>query len=241
MTHDSAMRPKLPPLAECGSEQAIFSVENLSFSWPCGRNVLNNINFALYPGQAIGLCGSNGSGKTTFFRLITGLLRPTSGHVRLGGKILSGESDFRQLRRHVGFVLQESDDQLFFPSVLEDISFGPLNLGCAHAEAMERARESLSLVGLEGFGERLTHNLSGGEKKLVAIAAILAMRPRALLLDEPLNGLDEDAGRRIVDVINNLVCAKVIIAHDPAFLRDTCTSLARLQNGALIPQKFPGA
>lgn len=209
----------------------ICGVEGLSFSWPSGKNVLNDVNFTLYPGQSIGLSGNNGSGKTTFFRCLAGLLKPQHGLIRLGNAILRQEKDFRQLRREVGFVLQDSDDQLFFPSLLEDLAFGPLNLGLSHAEAVARARESLNMVGLAGFEERLTHQLSGGEKKLAALAAILAMRPKALLLDEPLNGLDEDAAERVKNVIKSLGCAKIIIAHDPPFLRQACSSLVSLRDG----------
>ena len=169
-------------------EENIFSLEQVEVTYTGTRGprrVLQDVSFALAPGQRIGLYGPNGSGKTTLFRCITGLVRPSKGLVRFHGKALHDEKGFHALRCKVGFVLQHADDQLFFPTVLEDVAFGPLNLGLSAAEAGEQARATLQRLGLSCFEQRLTHHLSGGEKKLVALATVLAMDPEALLLDEP--------------------------------------------------------
>lgn len=214
-----------------GRKEAIFSVESLSCSYDGKQKVLDDINFALFPGENIGLCGSNGSGKTTFFRCVTGLLKPNAGIIKLGGIPVKNEKDFVNLRRKIGFALQNADDQIFFPTVLEDVAFGPLNLGLSRKEATDRAEESLAVAGLENYGKKSSYNLSGGEKRLVALAGIMAMRPEALLLDEPLTGLDEKARNRVTQVIKNMKCAKIIVAHDKDFLEETCTKKILLEGG----------
>ena len=170
--------------------EPIFALEHISFTYPGGRQVFRDMDFALYPDRKIGLYGPNGSGKTTFFRLIMGLAAPQEGRILFHGRPLETEKDFRELRCKVGLVLQHAEDQLFCPTVLEDVAFGPLNLGCTQDEARDRAASTLERLGLAGFENRLTHRLSGGEKKLVSLATVLVMEPEALLLDEPTNGLD---------------------------------------------------
>ena len=215
---------------------AIFSLKGISFGY--GQNdsmrpVLHDVDFSLHPGQRIGLYGPNGSGKTTLFRCITGLARPQSGQVLFHGLPLNTENDFYALRCKVGFVLQHAEDQLFFPTVLEDVAFGPLNLGLAADEARERAIETLRDLGLAGFEDRLTHRLSGGEKKLVSLAAVMAMQPEALLLDEPTNGLDNDARQRIIDILSSLDTARITISHDWDFLAQTSTQYLTIAHNHL--------
>ena len=166
------------------------------------------MDFALYPDRKIGLYGPNGSGKTTFFRLIMGLAAPQEGRILFHGRPLETEKDFRELRCKVGLVLQHAEDQLFCPTVLEDVAFGPLNLGCTQDEARDRAASTLD-------------RLSGGEKKLVSLATVLVMEPEALLLDEPTNGLDPEARQRIIGVLKTLPTARIIISHDWDFLAET--------------------
>lgn len=213
----------------------IFSIEGLEFSYKGkpDKKVLNGLNLNLYPGQSLGLRGANGSGKTTLFRCITGLEKSDAGIIRLERNIIKNEKDFYELRKQVGYVLQDADDQLFFPTVLEDISFGPINLGYDAEEARKIAQETLAIVGLSGFEDRVSWHLSGGEKKLVAIAAIFAMRPQALLLDEPLNELDENAAKKVTQVIKELNCAKIIISHDLNFLKDVTDEILTLTDGKL--------
>lgn len=218
-------------------EENIFSLEQVEVTYTGTRGprrVLQDVSFALAPGQRIGLYGPNGSGKTTLFRCITGLVRPSKGLVRFHGKALHDEKGFHALRCKVGFVLQHADDQLFFPTVLEDVAFGPLNLGLSAAEAGEQARATLQRLGLFGFEQRLTHLLSGGEKKLVALATVLAMDPEALLLDEPTNDLDQDARQRLIDILCDLPTARMVISHDWDFLSRVCGEYRTIREGHLL-------
>ncbi len=211
--------------------EAIFCVQGLDFAY--SRPLLRNVNLALYPGQSIGLSGHNGAGKTSLFRCLTGLEKPLKGTLSFLGETVEDEKGFRKLRRKVGFALQDAEDQLFFPEVLEDLEFGPLNLGANAEKARKDALWALNLVGLAGYENRLSHTLSGGEKKLCALAAILAMKPLALLLDEPANALDEKSTSRLIDILNNLNCAKIIISHERDFLEKTCGDIVFLRDGTL--------
>lgn len=218
-------------------EENIFSLEQVEVTYTGTRGprrVLQDVSFALAPGQRIGLYGPNGSGKTTLFRCITGLVRPSKGLVRFHGKALHDEKGFHALRCKVGFVLQHADDQLFFPTVLEDVAFGPLNLGLSAAEAGEQARATLQRLGLSCFEQRLTHHLSGGEKKLVALATVLAMDPEALLLDEPTNDLDQEARQRLIDILCDLPTARMVISHDWDFLSRVCGEYRTIREGHLL-------
>lgn len=214
-------------------EQAVFTLDQVTFRYGNGREILKDLSFSLYPGDQIGLYGPNGSGKTTLFRIITGLARPQQGTLLLHGKPVRTDKDFQELRRRIGLVLQHAEDQLFCPTVLEDVAFGPLNLGLSPEQARERALETLAQVGLEDFADRLTHKLSGGEKKLVSLATVLSMRPEALLLDEPTNGLDAHARQRIIEILRRLPTARIIISHDWDFLEQTTTSFQTVWEGHL--------
>ncbi len=215
------------------SSEAVFSLEHVHFSYPAGRTIFTDLNLALFEGQRVGLYGGNGAGKTTIFRLITGLEKPLAGELRLYGHPVCSATDYAQLRRTVGLVLQDADDQLFCPTVLEDVSFGPLNLGLSRDEAREQARAVLRDLDLHGFEDRLTHQLSGGEKKMVSLAGVLAMRPRALLLDEPTAALDERAVARLREMLDHLPVARITVSHDMEFLRATSDELWRLADGRI--------
>ena len=219
------------------AEESIFSLEkvDVTYSGTRGqRRVLQDVSFTLAAGQRAGLYGPNGSGKKTLFRCITGLVRPGKGLVRFHGKALHDEKDFHALRCKVGFVLQHAEDQLFFPTVLEDVAFGPLNLGLSAAEAAEQARATLRRLGLAGFEQRLTHHLSGGERRLVALATVLAMEPEALLLDEPTNDLDQEARQRLIDILCDLPTARMVISHDWDFLSRVCGEYWTIREGHLL-------
>lgn len=217
-------------------EQPILDICDLSFVYVSGdapHAALHHVSLTLWPGQRLGLYGPNGSGKTTLFRCITGLEIAQAGDILLYGTPICSEKDFRVLRRIVGYVLQNADDQLFFPTVLEDVAFGPLNLGLATDVARARAEETLTRLGLADYGGRLTHRLSGGEKTLVALATVLAMQPKVLLLDEPTTGLDIDARQRIINVLKGLSTAHIVISHDWDFLERVTDEIWSMEKGCL--------
>lgn len=199
----------------------ILELKDISFQYSDGRQVLQNINLDFDNGERMGLTGPNGSGKTTLFHLIMGLLQPDSGIINAFGKTCTKESDFMRVRRKIGLMFQNADDQLFCPTVEEDVAFGPLNLGKTRDEAMSIVEKTLEKVGLVGFGNRITYKLSGGEKKLVALATILAMEPEVLLLDEPFTGLDRQTSECIVNVLTSSALSYIIISHDQEFLEKT--------------------
>ena len=208
---------------------ALFSFEQLSFAYPQGPELLQDTSFSFQASEKIGFHGPNGCGKSSFFLLVTGLLKPKSGHIRFHDRIISKEKEFRALRREVGLVLQNADDQLFHATVLEDLAFGPLNLGLSPAEAKKRAEATLEQLGLSNLRDRLTHQLSGGEKRLIALASILAMQPRVLLLDEPTNDLDPVHKKKLMQILHELQAGWIIISHDFDFLRDTCTGFMSIE------------
>lgn len=212
----------------------IFALDRVSFAYSSGREVLREVSLAFLPGQHIGLYGANGSGKTTLFHLIIGLVAPSRGRILFHGQEVRGEKAFRPVRREIGLVMQNAEDQLFSPTVLDDVAFGPLNLGLSPDEARERALETLANLGLAGFEDRLTHRLSGGEKKLVSLATILSMRPSVLLLDEPTNGLDPATRLRIIEILSGLPTARIIISHDWDFLAQTTSEFLTIEDGRLV-------
>ncbi len=214
----------------------LLTLENISFAYPQGPELLRDLNFSFSLGQRIGIIGPTGLGKTTFLQLLVGLLWPSKGRILFQGQPLTSPR-LRQLRSCLGFVFQNPDDQLFSPTVLEDVAFGPLNLGLRPDQAMARASGALELVGLKGYEDRITLRLSGGEKKLLSLATILAMQPKALLLDEPSTGLDPDTRERILRVITqDLELGLIIVSHDWDFLYQATQELYTLEQGRLLAQ-----
>jgi cobalt/nickel transport system ATP-binding protein len=211
----------------------LLSLERLSFTYS-DRAVLSNVNFDLHPGERVAILGANGAGKTTLLELMVGLNKPTSGQIVAFGKPRSCERDFREVRARAGLLFQDSDNQLFCPTVLEDVVFGPLNLGRSGQEALAVAHRTLEELGISKFAERITHKLSGGEKRLVALATVLAMEPEVLLLDEPTTGLDEETEQLLMDHLLRLPQAMVFISHDAAFVERLATRAVILKKGKLV-------
>lgn len=212
----------------------LLELRDISFSYTKNSpTLLEGINFSLQE-KSIGLIGPNGCGKTTVFQIIMGLLQADRGEILLEGKVVKSKKDFQQLRRKLGFLFQHSDDQLFSPTVLEDVAFGPLNIGKTSDEAREISIQTLNYLGLSGFEDRITHKLSGGEKKLVALATILSMQPKLLLLDEPSNNLDPATRERLITILKELQQAYIIISHDLDFLASTCSRLYTITDKQLI-------
>lgn len=211
----------------------ILSLRDVCFAYPGRPRVLDGIDFDLRAGERVALIAGNGAGKTTLLHIIVGLRRPQRGSVMAFGRPRCREADFREVRCRIGLLFQDSDDQLFCPTVLEDVAFGPLNLGRPRREAIAVAGRTLAALGLEAFGNRITHKLSGGEKRLVALAAVLAMEPDALLLDEPTNGLDAEAEARLVAHLQALPQAMIIVSHDSRVLARLANRAVVLQDGRL--------
>ncbi len=179
----------------------ILEVKDLCYIYPhLDSNALDKINLKIFKGERVAVLGANGAGKSTLFKHLNGILRPLYGEVVVKGETVT-KKNVRTCRETVGIVFQDPDDQVLAPSVEEDIAFGPINMGLSRKEVETRVKEALEMVGLTGFEERAPHHLSGGQKKLVAIAGILAMRPEVIVLDEPTAGLDPLSSARILELI----------------------------------------
>ena len=212
----------------------IINLKDIVFSYSEDKPVLDRLTFQLRRGDRIGLIGPNGCGKTTFFHVIMGLLRPLAGTIELFDKPVHEEKDFREARRRIGLLFQDPDDQLFSPTVLEDVAFGPLNLGKSPEEARTIALKTLARLDIAGFENRVTHKLSGGEKRLVSLATVLAMDPEVLLLDEPTNGLDDEATERISETLQGLHLSCILISHNLDFLSETTDWIHAMVSGKIL-------
>ncbi|EHJ46640.1 Fe(3+)-transporting ATPase [Solidesulfovibrio carbinoliphilus subsp. oakridgensis] len=214
--------------------EPLLTLSGVSYTYPgAARPVLTDVDFIFGPGERIGLFGPNGSGKTTLLHVMMGLVRPDAGEVRYKGRRVATEKEFREVRRGIGLLLQNADDQIIYPTVLDDVAFGPLNCGLPPREARAVAERTLDLLGLADFGERLAHRLSGGEKKLVSLAGVLAMEPEALFLDEPTNGLDPETRERIVAILGRLGKPLIVISHDWDFLAQVTGTYYSIEHGRL--------
>lgn len=214
---------------------ALIELSAISFAYPGHAPVLSDADLQLERGERLCLVGHNGAGKSTLLSIVVGLLRPASGRVVAFGQERREEADFHEVRRLAGLVFQDPDDQLFCPTVAEDIAFGPLNLGQRRDEAMAVVESVLADLDLSHLKDRVTHKLSGGEKRLVTLAAVLAMKPEVLLLDEPTNALDEANEARLTEILLGLPQAMIVVSHDPRFRERIGTRTLRLSSGRLVP------
>lgn len=213
---------------------SLLELQDIHFGYTGQAPVLEGAELRLQAGERLSIVGPNGAGKSTLLKIIMGLLVPTKGSVSAFGKTCKGEADFHELRRRVGFVFQDADDQLFCPTVAEDVAFGPLNLGKSKAEALTIVDDILSRLDLLHLRDRITHKLSGGEKRLVTLATVLAMEPEVLILDEPTNALDPDNFARLTAILQGLDQAILLVSHDPAFRALIAPQEYQLQDRRLI-------
>jgi cobalt/nickel transport system ATP-binding protein len=216
-----------------GKRAILIRLQDITFGYDSSQDILKKLSLTFSQGDRVGLTGPNGSGKTTLFHIILGLLKPKEGEIEIFGKRMYHEADYREARERIGLLFQDANDQLFCPTVAEDIAFGPLNLGKRHEEALKIVKETLETLGLVGFEDRVTYKLSGGEKKLVSLATVLAMKPEILLLDEPTSGLDEETTERIIQVLNRFSTSYMIISQDKEVLTRTTRRIYRIANGRL--------
>lgn len=212
----------------------VIEVRDLRFCYADGAPALDGVDFALMPGETVAVLGPNGSGKTTFALHLIGLLHG-EGSISVCGKPVRREN-LSFVRRKVGLLFQDADEQLFMPTVLEDVAFGPLNLGLAPEAAGERARAALRRVGMEEAAAKAPYHLSAGEKRRVALAGVLAMDPEVLVLDEPTTFLDPPSERQLVALLRELPQAKLLVTHDVPFARALATRAVFFERGRIVDQ-----
>ena len=198
---------------------AIIRLENVELAYPgSDKKILNRVSLDIGPGDRIGMIAPNGEGKTTLLHAIMGLCLPQKGSIQIFGRPMETETDFSAIRSRVGLLFQDSDDQLFCPTVLDDVAFGPLNLGFTRQQALDKAYDVLAELDIIDLDQSITHRLSGGQKRLVALAAVLAMEPEVLLLDEPTAGLDQGVKRKLVHILADLSIPYFVISHEFDFI-----------------------
>ncbi|MBZ8180089.1 energy-coupling factor ABC transporter ATP-binding protein [Oscillatoria salina] len=215
--------------------EVAISIKKLSFAYPQQPEILQELSLEILPGEKVGLIGGNGAGKTTLFLLVCGILSPYTGEIILVEKpVVTGE-----FRPEIGLVFQNPSDQLFCPSVRDDVAFGPENMGLSPAEVEKRVEEALSTTGVLKLSDRVPHQLSGGEKCMVAIATVLAMRPQIILYDEPSANLDLGARRRLIEFLQQSSQTIVISSHDLELILEVCDRVVLLDRGKIIADGQP--
>lgn len=213
----------------------MIEVEGLEFAYPDGRKALSDISFRVDPGETVGLIGPNGAGKSTLLLHLNGLLGLplTTGRIRIDGlDMASGQ--LSEIRRRVGYLFQDPDDQLFSSTVAEDVAFGPLQLGLSEAEVSARVARSLAAVKLAGFESRAPHHLSLGEKKRVCLAGVWACEPQVLIFDEPTANFDPRGRREFIELCRSLSATKIIASHDLEMILALCQRVIVLDGGRLV-------
>lgn len=210
----------------------MIEFDNVSFSYEKKTSVLKNLSFTINDGESVGLIGANGAGKSTIMKILLGLI-PCDGEVRVDGIPVKKEN-LPEIRRKLGFVLQNSDNQMFMPTVYEDMMFAPRNYGLSKEEAEEKVDKVLTELGLTELKHRYNHKISGGEKRMAAIATVLAMEPEAVLMDEPSTALDPMNRRTVINAINKLTMTKLIASHDLDMILDTCDRVILISSGEIV-------
>jgi cobalt/nickel transport system ATP-binding protein len=211
----------------------VIAITNLSYSYPDGQPALRDVSLRIDEGETVALMGPNGAGKSTLLLHLIGLLHSHNGEVRVFGQAVQ-ENNLKVVRRQVGVVFQNPDDQLFSPTVFDDVAFGPLNLGMETGEVIRSVSRALEEVGMAGYEKRSPHHLSLGEKRRVAIATVLAMSPRVLVLDEPTSNLDPGGKWHLIGLLRRLPGTKLIVSHDMEMVRALCPRVIIMDHGCVI-------
>ncbi len=210
----------------------IVEVDSLSFCYPDGQQALTDIRLTVQRGETVAVIGPNGAGKSTLLLHLNGILR-SDGVVRISGRQVNDEN-LRWVRSRVGLVFQNPDDQLFSPTVFDDVAFGPINIGYSEAEVRERVTRALDWIGLTGYEQRSPHHLSLGERKRVALATVLSMSPEILVIDEPTSNLDPRSKWSLIDLLQKLPMTKIVATHDLELVGALCLRTIVLDHGQVI-------
>jgi len=230
MTRMCATKEQMLPHKQGSLTEPLLTISGLCFSYPDRPDVLHDISIEVMSGERVGLVGPNGSGKTTLFLVICGVLKPSAGEVVVtGNSVVNGE-----FRPEIGMVFQNPDDQLFCPSVWDDVAFGPRNMGLAKDEVKERVTEALSIVGVQELADRPAHHLSGGEKRMVSIAGVLAMHPPLILYDEPSASLDIRSRRRLIRLLQASKETILVATHDLELVLEVCDRVILIDEGRIV-------
>ncbi len=216
----------------------MVKIENASFTYPDGHKAINNLSLSVKDHELVGVVGANGAGKSTLLTLLTGINLANEGCIYIDN-IPVGIETLRDVRRNIGMVFQNPDDQLFMSSVFDDIAFGPRNYGLAETETENRVSKVLKILEIEHLRHRMSHKLSGGEKRSVAIASVLSMNPAILLLDEPSSFLDPRSRRNLINILKGLKMTQLIATHDLDLVLDVCERVIVLKNGEIYAEGIP--
>jgi cobalt/nickel transport system ATP-binding protein len=211
----------------------ILDVRGLAYAYPDGHQALFGVNLHVHAGERVALLGPNGAGKTTLVLHLNGILRPGAGTVEISGLPVA-KANLPEIRRRVGIVFQDPDDQLFMPRVREDVAFGPANLGLRGAALDTRVRVALEMVGMADYADRPPHHLSFGQRRRVAVATVLAMEPEILVLDEPSSNLDPASRREFADILRSLDVTVLMVTHDLPYAMELCERSVVLSDGVVV-------
>lgn len=213
--------------------EKVISITNLSYTYPDGTRALSGVSLDIFGGESVGVIGPNGAGKTTLLLQLNCILTSKNGRVRILGKD-GRKGNIKQIRRDVGLVFQDPDDQLFMPTVFDDVAFGPINMGYPADEVKRRVAQALEWVGMKGHEERSPHHLSVGEKKRIAIATILSMSPKILVIDEPTANLDPRAKWELIELLKGLPMTKIVASHDLEMVEALCERIIVIDEGKVV-------
>ncbi len=217
------------------SRPPLLELEEVRFTWPGGIQALEGVSFRMEEGECLALVGPNGAGKSTTMLAVLGFVRPQEGKIRVAGLEVEPKN-YKEVRRRVGALFQDPDDQLFMPTLEEDVAFGPLNMGVPRPEVKVRVQRALEALGLEGMEKRPPHQLSGGEKRKAALATVLSMDPSLLVLDEPASNLDPRGRRMLIRWLQESPLAKLLITHDLEMVLDLCPRVLVMDQGKIVAQ-----